>query len=200
MNQFISERDYEKVSAAKVTEGKEKNTPRPDLQAKAEDRAGSAPLPGAERSQLTQAEATELQRMLTGGEMPLARQHDVVELHNRIVKMFTTLNEGLGGTMARKAQQDRNALSLRMDELESAVNRMEGALRIELEPMLRKVVEESVHQKVGSARFGRGRALMVVALVLTALTCGVAFHDSITRFAGGTVAAMETKWGNFMSD
>ena len=130
--------------------------------------------------------------MLGEGERPLARRHDLVELHNRIVKLLTTVNEGLGDMLATKTRNDRAVLSQRIDGLEASVNRLEGALRIEFEPVLKRVVEEAVAAKSGTVD-RRGMRLALAAALMAACVAGGAYFDKqITAFWNATVSAAET--------
>ena len=100
------------------------------------------PRPAAAQAPLTEARLQQIAETLRGGELPLASRGDLIELHNRIITMFTTLNEGLGEMQSSKAAADRTVLTARIDTLEEAVNRMEGALRIEFEPALKSALAE----------------------------------------------------------
>ena len=127
---------------------------------------------------LSQADAKLLHDILTSGETGLARRGDLVNLHQRIVQLFTTLNEGLGEMHEKHAREDREALSARIDTLEDAVNRMEGALRIEFEPVLRKALDDVVKERMAPPP-RRGRRLVLA--MAAGLTLGVVFHEPLGR-------------------
>lgn len=148
-------------------------------------------LPNSSQT-FTHAEIAVLQRMLGEGERPLARRHDLVELHNRIVKLLTTVNEGLGDMLSTKTRNDRAALSQRIDGLEESVNRLEGALRIEFEPVLKRVVEDALAAKTGVADRRGLRLLSVLALITAGVAAGAYFDTHVTAFWEGTVSAAET--------
>ncbi len=63
-----------------------------------------------EKPTLNAADAHLLYKALVLNSAPVARQGDLIELNNRIVKLFSTLNEGLAATQTKKATADREAL------------------------------------------------------------------------------------------
>lgn len=122
-------------------------------------------------------------------EPALATQADLVALHKRIGDMFTTLNEGLGAQYTAKAAADRAGLSARIDQLEEAVNRMEGALRIEFEPVLKAAMAEALAQaRPAPRRRWRGR-LTVLTLTVAALAAGVIWHAPLADLASQAATA-----------
>jgi small-conductance mechanosensitive channel len=118
-----------------------------------------------------------------GDALPLATQADLVALHKRIAEMFTTLNDGLGTQQAAKAAADRSALSARIDQLEEAVNRMEGALRIEFEPVLKAAVTEALAQAAPRPRRRWRGALAAALLAGAALMAGAWYHAPLLEAA-----------------
>lgn len=118
-----------------------------------------------------------------GDALPLATQADLVALHKRIAEMFTTLNDGLGTQQAAKAAADRSALSARIDQLEEAVNRMEGALRIEFEPVLKAAVTEALAQAAPRPRRRWRGALATALLAGAALMAGAWYHAPLLEAA-----------------
>ncbi|MEX0301551.1 MAG: hypothetical protein AB3N24_03930 [Leisingera sp.] len=131
---------------------------------------------------------------LREGQAPLAAQADLVALHKRIAEMFTTLNQGLGEQAAQKAAADRAALTARIDHLEEAVNRMEGALRIEFEPVLKAAVAEALAQAAPPPRH-RGRILAALVLAAAALAAGAWWHAPLQDAAQAAAAALESRTG-----
>ncbi|WP_281707857.1 hypothetical protein [Phaeobacter italicus] len=162
-----------------------------------EDQATHTSQPAEPSSQpsLGPADLRLLNQLLHGGDRPLAERADLVELHKRILTMFTTLNEGLGETQDRKAAQDRAALGARIDDLEAAVNRMEGALRIEMEPVLRdsfaRVIAETARpQRSWWDRLGRAGALAL--LLGVGLTLGALYHGELHSSASALLQQIQT--------
>ena len=127
---------------------------------------------------------------------PLAAQADLVALHKRIAEMFATLNEGLGAQAERKAAADRAALSTRIDQLEEAVNRMEGALRIEFEPVLKATVAEALAQAAPTPRRRWRGALAAALLAGTALAAGAWWHAPLQDKAQA-LGQILTDWTGF---
>jgi hypothetical protein len=145
-----------------------------------------APRPG-----LSAADVQLLQRGLSSGDTALARRSDLVELYTRVVKLFETLNTGVGDMYVAKAETDRTALSARIDGLEDAVNRMEGALRIEFEPVLRQTLGQVLADQTG-ARPKRHRGLGAILMLVAGLGLGAVFHAPLTEAASVTVSKAET--------
>ncbi|MEW2915375.1 hypothetical protein AB1A62_21850, partial [Leisingera sp. JC11] len=167
-------------------------TSEPASQAPPQEQQGKPVQP----PRLSNAVLAQIATVLRQGEVPLAAQADLVELHKRIVEMFTTLNEGLGERQAQKAAADRAALTARIDQLETAVNRMEGALRIEFEPVLKAAVAEALAQALPRPR-RRRRGLAAAALLLAAagLAAGVYWHAPLQQAAEAAAAAVESRTG-----
>lgn len=136
-------------------------------------------MPGNARPRLTQADADLLYQAFVSHKTPLARQADMIELHNRLVKMFATLNEGLTAAQVGKAAEDRKMLVGRLDELETAVNRMEGALRIEFEPVIRTALQDVVAAQMAPARQPLRRAGRILAILAIGLALGAVFEKPI---------------------
>lgn len=127
---------------------------------------------------------------------PLAAQADLVALHKRIAEMFATLNDGLGARAEQKAAADRAALSARIDQLEEAVNRMEGALRIEFEPVLKAAVAEALAQAAPTPRRRWRGALAAALLSATALAAGAWWHTPLLETAQ-TLGQILDSWLGF---
>ncbi|WP_424979812.1 hypothetical protein [Leisingera sp. S232] len=128
---------------------------------------------------LSAAVLAQIATALRQGEAPLAAQADLVALHKRIAGMFATLNDGLGAQAMQKAADDRAALSARIDQLEAAVNRMEGALRIEFEPVLKAALAEALAQAAPRPRRRWPAALAVLAMATVALAAGAWWHGPL---------------------
>lgn len=160
--------------------------PGPEKQAdpgRAKEQVEQVPASSAE------ADMQRLRQLLTEGEPALARRADLAELHKRIVSLFETLNHGVGEMYAAKAEQDRTVLSERIDGLETAVNRMEGALRIEFEPVMREALSQVVAEHQETRNPSRwGRVLGGVFVLAAGLAVGTVFHEEIQQ----NVADLET--------
>ncbi|MGB8814201.1 MAG: hypothetical protein WCC57_13570 [Paracoccaceae bacterium] len=122
-----------------------------------------------------------LKALLMEGENALAKRKDIGELHKRIITALTTLNQGLGEAQAMRVAEDRTQLIAKLDEVERAINSMEGALRIELEPMLRNIVHEAAEQL--DARPRRLWRMSSIAAVFFAigLAVGAFYAQSIVQ-------------------
>lgn len=119
---------------------------------------------------------------------PPARQSDLVELHKRIVAMFTTLREGLGDQSEAKAARDRKEICERLDELEQSMNCMEGMLRIEMTPQIRSVLNEALEEcNIGVQSRWRGGFFRAV-LLTAGVVAGVVWSAEITQAATAATA------------
>ena len=122
-----------------------------------------------------QSEGTEaLIERLTTGETAVAQRRDLGELHKRLVTMITSMTEGLGEAQAKRDQRHEGAIGERFEALEHAVNGLESALRIELEPMIARSVAEVSGQP---RRPGRTRWWAVAAAFCIGLAIPVIFSD-----------------------
>ncbi|WP_371054958.1 hypothetical protein [Rhodosalinus sp. K401] len=154
----------------------------------------------AETARLTRADAELLYRALVSdSNAPLARRGDLVELHNRFVKLFETLNEGLGEAQARKAADDRAAITERLEVMEDAVNRMEGALRIEFEPVLRAALRDVVAEQNRPKRRPVRATLRVAVLLGLGVALGAALHQPIRDGAQAAAVAATPVQGKIMA-
>ncbi|MDT8853479.1 hypothetical protein RNZ50_00225 [Paracoccaceae bacterium Fryx2] len=124
---------------------------------------------------------------LTQGEDALARRRDLGELHKRLVAMMATLNTGLGEAQAARVREDRAELVARLDQIERAVNSMDGALRIELEPMLRGLVQEAVGNATARPSGGLFRDMRLWIIIAGAIAVGAVFSNGIR---GAAMVAM----------
>ncbi|MGC9371132.1 MAG: hypothetical protein ACP5DX_16475 [Paracoccaceae bacterium] len=125
------------------------------------------------------ANAEILHRVLSSGDQALAQRRDLVELHKRLVATITSLGEGLNEAQAKKTELDRKKLGERLDSVEHAVNSMDSALRIELEPLLKRMVEESVERRVVAAGPRPGRKLGAAVLLVVGIALGAVFSGQI---------------------
>lgn len=120
----------------------------------------------------------DLERMrayLSQGLGGFARQGDIVELHKRIGEKFERLPEELQA-LNDTAGDDRQA---EFEELQASLNSLEGALRIELAPMLQQAITETL-QNADPVRGSVRKTLFWVILALVAGTgIGVAFQETI---------------------
>lgn len=141
---------------------------------------------------LGEADALFLRNRLLDGEKALARQQDLVELHKRMVAMFATLNTGLGEQQDKKASQDREILSAKLDEMNRSVNGMEAAFRIELAPTIEKILHDALRsQAVAKRSFWKSSYVFVLALAL-GVAIGVIYSETIMEVYGNLVLRSAT--------
>jgi len=120
---------------------------------------------------------------LIKGDDGLAKRKDLGEMHKRLVAMFTTLNQGIGESQALKVAADRAQIDQRMDQMERALNSMEGALRIELGPMLEKMVSDVMSKNNSGRRSYSWRSLSVALVFAIGVAMGVFFEPKIQEFS-----------------
>ncbi|SES39035.1 hypothetical protein SAMN04490244_1154 [Tranquillimonas rosea] len=124
---------------------------------------------------LSEADLTALRGSLGKGLSGFARQGDIVELHKRVGEMFDRLPARMGETLeAREA-----AAAARLEAMEGAVNGLEGAVRIELGPMVRDAVAEALAAERRPARRRLGAALTVLAALALGVALGSAMPERI---------------------
>jgi hypothetical protein len=129
---------------------------------------------------LTPKDAQILLEGLVQGDQALARRKDLGEMYKRIVAMLTTLETGLSERQTARADQERSAMSERLDQIERSVNGVEGVLRIEMDQLIRRAIGDS---SVGQPREPSGRRavrrVMHLAVLCTAVLAGAVFSDQI---------------------
>jgi len=134
---------------------------------------------------------------LTKGEDGLAKRKDLGEMHKRLVAMFTTLNQGISENHAAKAAEDRAQIGQRMDQMEHALNSMEGALRIELGPMLEKMVADVISKSSLSRRPHSWRSLSVAIVFVVGVALGAIFEPGIRQFSMQSLSSSASDLGNY---
>lgn len=137
----------------------------------------SAPVPPEPK--ITKADAQFLQSVLVEGEQAIARQRDMVEMHKRIVSMFSTLKIGLSEQHAKKASEDRAALVQKLNKMESSVNGLEGALRIEMAPQLEQMLEVALDRRVPREKQRRFGLLGILMASIVSLAAGARYSVEI---------------------
>ena len=127
-------------------------------------------------------------------EGPLATQKDLIELHKRMVTMFTTLNQGLSDSAAQRAKDDRAAVIERLETMERSVSDIEGALRIELPPTLEKIVQSNLPAGPTNLRGRWLRRIGLMALLGATIGLSVTYHAEITSAFNVVNEFAITKW------
>lgn len=137
------------------------------------------PKPGSQGAKPdTQPDLERMRAYLGQGLAGFARQGDIVELHKRMGEKFAALPEELADHVSRQ-----NApIMERLEELETALNRLEGALRIELPPMLSDVIATSVQDQAPRRRKGL-RLLGAIVLLALGVASGVIFQAELSAYA-----------------
>jgi hypothetical protein len=194
MNQVTGQETYKGTPAKAPEEAAKPATPAQNSAQPAKE--GPANQVVAPRA-FTEADLVAFKRFLLTGQQPVTTRGDLVEMHKRFVQMFETLNKGIGEMYVAKAEKDREALSERLDVMESAVDRMEGALRIEFEPALRAAMADVIAESSQAKRRWVRGTLIVSALILGGILVGALFQGPILETVFSIVSGMETQFGNF---
>jgi paraquat-inducible protein B len=173
MNEHATKSKYEVKGSASELAGEGVRA----TNTKTSEASGNSKKNGAGRAAKTRA---------SGNDAPVT-QRDLVEFHKRVVEMFATLNKGLSETALKKASEDREEICKRVDEIEQAINSMEGLLRIELAPHIRTVLHEEMEDQRQLSRSGFGTFVTWVAAGTALLFVGAFFESEIKEFV--TIAA-----------
>lgn len=129
-------------------------------------------------SGLTETDIREIRNALIQGEDSLARRKDIGEMHKRIVNMFSTLNQGLRESQDKKSAEDRVAIERRLEAMERSIDTMEGALRIELPPMLHEMIIEVTSAKKSNGMMPVSKITAIVTFCI-GVAMGSAFSANI---------------------
>ena len=133
---------------------------------------------------------------LTKGDDGLAKRKDLGEMHKRFVAMFTTLNQGISEAQISKAAEDRAQIDQRMDQMERALNSMEGALRIELGPMLERMVSEVISKSDLNRRPHSWRSISVAIIFVVGVAMGAFFEPRIQELSMQSLSSSSSDLGN----
>ena len=188
MNQVSGQETYQGTPADSPAAAKKAATP---------DNGTQKTTEVAPQRRLTDADLVAIKKFLVTGDQAIARQHDLVELHKRFVKMFETLTHGLGQMYTDKADKDRQMLVARLDDMEESVDKMEGALRIEFEPALRAAMADVMAETAKPKRNWLRGAIIATALILGGILAGAVFQEPVRETTVSIVSGMETQFGNF---
>ncbi|MEX0309020.1 MAG: hypothetical protein AB3N17_02120 [Tateyamaria sp.] len=139
---------------------------------------------------LSDADAQFLHAALVDGEHAIARQKDMIELHKRIVAMFTTLNSGLGEQQSKKAEKDREILVAKLDEMGRAVNGMEAAFRIEMAPVLEQMFVNALETRLPKRRSKWPLVIVFLLALASGLGFGAVYSDLIVESVRSFLANM----------
>lgn len=143
---------------------------------------------------LGEEQLVRFQEFLANGKTPLARRRDIIEHYNRMIELFKTLNTGLSERHAASVRQDREAVLGRLDAIERTLNGVEGAVQIEIKPVLAELLE--LRELARPARPRRLRSIALLAVVAAlGLGCGLMFADPILQFARDVMPGVMEKTG-----
>ncbi|MBK0326690.1 hypothetical protein I5535_05215 [Rhodobacteraceae bacterium F11138] len=147
------------------------------------DENTKAPAPAT----LTDSDLDRIRSHLGQGLGGYARQGDIVELHQRIGEKFEKLPLELGASDEARAAEQRAGF----ENLQSTLNSLEGALRIELAPLLQKSITESLQTAQTKRRSGWKGIVLVLAALCVGTAIGAIFQDTVLALisqAGNAVA------------
>ena len=152
----------------------------------------SSPTTKSMDGPVLRSDLRKLQNLLMNGDDSIARRKDIGEFHKRIVSLFTTLNQGLGEQSAIKAAEDRAQIDARLNAMEQAVNKMEGALRIELAPLMKAVVQDAVQARP----VARPSTVWVKVIAALIAGVGVGYLLTVSEFISPSVAGFIFDFAN----
>ncbi|SFT77660.1 hypothetical protein [Sedimentitalea nanhaiensis] len=124
---------------------------------------------------LTDADLDRLRTHLGQGMGGFARQGDIVELHKRIGEKFESL------PLALRSSGETQTAEIRaeFENLQSTLNSLEGALRIELAPMLEKSMIASLQAAQTKPRSSWKGIVLVLATLCVGAVIGAVFQDAV---------------------
>lgn len=153
-----------------------KSEPTPQDAEPAETAEINQPKPSAT---LSGEDVALLQSALGTGLSGFARQGDIVELHKRIGEKF----EKLPGELASLDAAKREDLLARVDAIETSLNGLEAAMRIELPPLLTQTVSDAVQSNAPKRSSGLSRLFWVLILACGSAALGAWFHEPLFDLA-----------------
>lgn len=131
---------------------------------------------------LTEADADVIKAFAGKGMSGFARQGDLVELHKRIAEKFGTLPKEFSAhtDQAHKAIQSRlETLEGGLGKVETSLNGLEAALRIELAPALSAVITQTLAEQTPKPRGGLRRGVGFLLIAGASLAVGAYFHAEL---------------------
>lgn len=120
-----------------------------------------------------------LQNTLGSGLSGYARKGDVVELHKRIGEKF----EKLPSELSELGVSHREDMITRINSIESSLNSLEAALRIELPPLLTQTVGDAVRDSMPKTGSNLLRFFWAAILASAGVSLGVWFHQPLLDLA-----------------
>lgn len=133
---------------------------------------------------LTEADADVIKAFAGKGMSGFARQGDLVELHKRIAEKFTALPKEFSvqtGQSHKALETQLEAVDGGLGKIETSLNGLEAALRIELAPALSAVITETLAAQAPRPKGGLRRMVGLVVIVGTSLALGAYFHAELTQ-------------------
>lgn len=113
---------------------------------------------------------------LLSEENPVARRRDLAQVHKRLMDAMAELEKG----MAQRTDPARAASVLkRLEALERGMTSVESALRIELEPLLQRVVADHAEQRSAQRQRLAPTILFTSVLFLAGLGLGAIYSAPI---------------------
>ncbi|WP_424987374.1 hypothetical protein [Microbulbifer sp. S227A] len=140
--------------------------------------ATQAPAPQRSAT-LNEADIAMLHKTLGQGLAGFARQGDIVELHKRIGEKF----EKLPGELNALDKETRDTLLARVEALETGLNSLEAALRIELPPLLTRTIDEAAREAIPRRRGGILKFFFLLFVAGGGVAIGAFYHAPIMEFA-----------------
>lgn len=116
-----------------------------------------------------------------------ATRKDLVDLHNRLLKMVSTMDIGLRDSASQSATKDREAIVQRLEDMTEAVDSLEGVVRIEITPYFHKALNDVFEERNIGVQSRLGSRLFAVALIGIAFAAGVYFAEPALEAWLGTL-------------
>lgn len=151
---------------------------------------------GPRRPMLTKDDVAALHAGLLRGDHAIAQRRDLGELHRRTVEMFNTLKDDVIASRTAETSAQGEKLAVRLEQVSKSVDSIDGAIRIELAPMIQSMIREVVQDSLPVAKAKSRRGLWLVAGLIFGIVIGTVFAAHLTlaaNFAVSEVTAVFSK-------
>lgn len=106
---------------------------------------------------------------------PLALRRDIAEAHKRTMASLKSLRE----VTKTEADARHAASETRLAEIDTSLNRIEGALRIEVGPLLRDIMNDCLDSRQPAERHPVVKTMKAVALLLIGTAIGTLYGEEL---------------------
>lgn len=138
---------------------------------------------GPRRPMLTKEDVAALHAGLLRGDHALAQRRDLGELHRRTVEMFNMLKEDVIASKAADNSAQGEKLAVRLEQVSKSVDSIDGAIRIELAPMIQSMIRDVVAERLPVAKTKNRRGLWLALGLVCGIGIGTVFAAELSAAA-----------------